>query len=158
MQKIKTLRETAEYDTIIAKYIPGTLELMFQGMLEDINTKEQPAHISSKDMEHLEFQIMLTYNYFFPMIAVNIFFAFLIKEISITCYGNDKQLMLTFLPYEIYQYSDTMLKYLPGKSLKRLQKTLSYSNRAVVYNKTTIDRRTKNIKELSWMSHGVMRF
>ena len=60
MQKIKTLRETAEYDTIIAKYIPGTLELMFQGMLEDINTKEQPAHISSKDMEHLEFQIMLT--------------------------------------------------------------------------------------------------
>ena len=66
--------------------------------------------------------------------------------------------MLTFLPYEIYQYSDTMLKYLPRKSLKRLQKTLSYSNRAVVYNKATIDRRTKNIKELSWMSHGVLRF
>ena len=33
-----------------------------------------------------------------------------------TKYGNDKQLIPTFSPYEIYQYSDSMLKQLPEKS------------------------------------------
>ena len=55
--------ETREYDPDIAKYIPGTLELVFQEMLEEIDTKEQPTHISYKDMKNLKFQIMLTNNY-----------------------------------------------------------------------------------------------
>ena len=67
-------------------------------------------------------------------IIVNNFFAHLIKEISITHYGNDKQLMPTFSPCEIYQYSDTMLKHLPEKSLKKLLKTLLFNNKSVVYN------------------------
>ena len=37
-----------------------------------------------------------------------------------------------------------MLKHLPEKSLKKLPKTLLHSNEPVVYNKTTIDRRTYN--------------
>ena len=81
-------------------------------MLEDIDTEEQPAHISYKDIENLDFQIMLTDNYytspssmhiFSPMkilkssdedsdidtdlITVNNFIAHLVKEISITRYG-----------------------------------------------------------------------
>ena len=36
-------------------------------------------------------------------LTVNIFFAHLIKEISVTKYGNDKQLIPAFSPYEIYQ-------------------------------------------------------
>ena len=40
---MRKLIETGEYDVDIAKYIPGTLDVMFQGMLEDIDTKEQPA-------------------------------------------------------------------------------------------------------------------
>ena len=106
--------ETGEYDADMAKYIRGTLELVFQGMIEDIDTKEQPAHISYIDMEKLEIQIMLINNYYtnpnsvhicFPIkikeatnndantdtavITVNNFFAHLIKEINITKYGND---------------------------------------------------------------------
>ena len=113
-------------------------------MLEDIDTKEQPAHISYKDMENLDFQIMLTNNYYtnpnsmhicFPMkikqksdedndidtdlITVNNFFARLVKEISVTRYRSDKQLMPTFSPYEIYQYLDSMLKHLPKNALKK---------------------------------------
>ena len=42
--------------------MPGTLDAMFQEMLEDIDTKEQPANNSYKDMEHVNFQIMLTNN------------------------------------------------------------------------------------------------
>ena len=91
-------------------------------------------------MENLEFQIILTKNYYtnlnsihncFPikilkaanetddihtgLITVNNFFAHLINEISMTKYGNDKQLIPTFSPYEIYQYYDSILKQLPEK-------------------------------------------
>ena len=38
------------------------------------------------------------------MITVNNFFSHLIKELSINRYGNDKQLIPTLSPYEIYQY------------------------------------------------------
>ena len=147
VQKLKRLINTGEYNADIAKYIPGMLELAFQGMIENIDLKEQVARISYKDMETLEFQIMLTNNYYtnpdslhicFPvkikkvsdksadidsdLITVNNFFAHFIKQISIMRYGNDKQLMPTFSPYEIYQYSDAMLKHLPEKTLKKLRK------------------------------------
>ena len=55
------------------------------------------------------------------LITVNTFLAYFIKEISITRYRNGNQLMPTFSPNEIYQYSDAMLKDLPEKSLKKLQ-------------------------------------
>ena len=37
------------------------------------------------------------------LITVNFFFAHFVKEISVTRYANDKQLIPTFSPYEIYQ-------------------------------------------------------
>ena len=61
---MKRLINTGEYDADLTKYISGMLNLVFQGMIENINTKEQVAHISYKDMENLEFQIMLTSNYY----------------------------------------------------------------------------------------------
>ena len=57
-KKLKKLIKTGEYDADVAKYIRGMLELVYQGMLEDIYIKEQSAHISYKDMENLEFQII----------------------------------------------------------------------------------------------------
>ena len=105
-------------------------------------------------METLEFQIMLTNEYYtnpnkihicFPikikkatneandigddLITVNNFFAHLVKEINITRYGNDKQLMPTFSPYEIYQYSDAMVKHLPEKVLQKLEDDFLYSKK-----------------------------
>ena len=56
------------------------------------------------------------------MITVNNIFGHLIKEISVTKYGSDKELIPTFSPYEIYQYSDAMLKHLPKDSLKKMKK------------------------------------
>ena len=138
---------TERYDKDIAKYIPGLLELKFQGMLEDIDTREKVAHSSYTDMEELDFQILLTDNYYinsssihicFPMkskrksnenlntdsdlITVNNLFAHLVKEISVTKYGSDKKLIPTFSPYEIYQHSDAMLKHVPDDPLKQLKK------------------------------------
>ena len=36
VQNIRELIKTGNYDADIAKYIPGVLEMRFQGMLEDI--------------------------------------------------------------------------------------------------------------------------
>ena len=43
-------------------------------MIENIDTKEQVAHISYKDMETLEFQTMLTNNYYTNPISMHICF------------------------------------------------------------------------------------
>ena len=46
------------------KYILGVLEMKFQGMLEDIDTREKVAPPSYKDMKEFDFQILLTHNYY----------------------------------------------------------------------------------------------
>ena len=65
VQKIKKLLNTGEYDGDLAKYIPGMLEFAFQGITENADTKEKVAQIDMEmDLENLEFQIMLTNNYY----------------------------------------------------------------------------------------------
>ena len=108
-------------------------------------------------MDELDFQILLTNNYYenssnihlcFPMnikkslekasdieddlITVNNFFSLLIKEICKTKYGSDKELIPTFSPYEIYQYFDSMLKHLPKKTLKILKKHYFTANKVYI--------------------------
>ena len=127
VKKIRELIRTGNYDANIARYIPGVLKLVFQGMLEDIDTKEKVANASYKDMEELDLQILLPDNYYvnpssihicFPMkikkstneatdiddnlITVNNFFGHLVKEICVTKYASDKELVPTFSPYEVY--------------------------------------------------------
>ena len=78
------------------------------------------------------------------MIPVNNFFAHFVKEISITKYGSDKELIPTFSPYEKYQYVDSILKHLPEKALKTIEKTHLYSKNPVYYTEVSIDRRIHN--------------
>ena len=51
-------------------------------MLEDIDTKEQPAHSSYRDMENIDFQIMLTNNYYTNPNSMHICFPMKIKQKS----------------------------------------------------------------------------
>ena len=55
------------------------LDLVYQGMVEDIDQKEQPAHISYKDMENLDFQIMSTNKYYTNPNSMHICFPMKIK-------------------------------------------------------------------------------
>ena len=64
VQKIRELIKTGNYDADTAKSIPGLLKMKFQGMLEDVDTREKVAHPSYKDMDELDFQISLTDNYY----------------------------------------------------------------------------------------------
>ena len=55
IQKVRELISIRRYDEDITKYIPGLLDFKFQGMLEDIDTREKTAHPSYTDMEQLDF-------------------------------------------------------------------------------------------------------
>ena len=158
-----------KYDADLAKYIPGLMDLAIQGMLDDIDTREKVAHPSYKDKEQLDFQILLTENYYvnpsnihicFPikikkqsnnssdvdsdLITVNNFFAHWVKEISITKYGSDKKLPPTFSPWEVYEYPDQMLKHMPYKALKTIQKTHLLSRKPVYFADVLYERRHDN--------------
>ena len=167
VKKLKRFVDRSEYDADVVRYIPGSLELVYQGMIDKIKTIEQPAHPSYKDKETFDFQLLLDKNYYtklnslhihFPirfrkstnataavdatMAPANNFFAHWVKEINVTKYGTDKQLIPTSMPQEIYQYSDAMLR-----------KQLLYSEKEVIYtdgvdrrpnNDDSIDKRTGN--------------
>ena len=171
VQKIRDLINMGKYDADLAKYIPGLVDLAIQGMLDYIDTHEKVAHPSYQDKEQLDFQILLAEIYYvnpanihicFPieikkksnnssdidddLITVNNFFAHCVKEISITRYGSDRELPPTFSPWEIYQYSDQMLKHLPKDSLKSIQKIILYSEKPVYYGNTAYDRRFRHYR------------
>ena len=80
MTQKKKLISTGRYDEDIAKYIPNLLELKFQGMLEDIDTREKVAHSSYTDTEQLDFQILLTDNYYINPNSIHICFPIKIKK------------------------------------------------------------------------------
>ena len=64
--KVKTIRKLIEhgiYNANIARYIPGTLDLIFQGMIEKFKTIESPADTSYKDKEVSEFDLTLDNDY-----------------------------------------------------------------------------------------------
>ena len=153
MQKIRDLINMGKYDAHLAKYIPCLLDLAIQRMLDDIDTREKVAHPSYKDMEQLDFPILLTENCYvnpnsihvcFPMkikkksnnnadidgnlITVNNFFAHWIKEISVIRYGSDKGLPPIFLPWEVYQHSDQKLKNLPPHNTNNTKKDYNKNN------------------------------
>ena len=80
LKKIRELIRTGNYDADIAIYLPGVLKLVFQGMLEDANTKEKTTNSSHKDMEELDFQILLPDNYYINPCSIHICFPMKIKK------------------------------------------------------------------------------
>ena len=58
VKKIRRLIEHVIYDADISWYIPGTLGLVFQGMIEKIMTIEQSVNPSYKDKENLAFELI----------------------------------------------------------------------------------------------------
>ena len=64
IKKIRRLIEHGIYDADIARYILGTLDLVFQGMIEKIKTIEHPADLSYRDKETLDFELTSDKNYY----------------------------------------------------------------------------------------------
>ena len=77
------------------------------------------------------------------MTSANNFFAHWVKEINVTKYGTNKQLVPTLTPQEIYQYSDSMLRHPREKYLKKLRKHFLFNEKEVIYT-AGVDRRPNN--------------
>ena len=78
-----------------------------------------------------------------PQIMVNNFFGHWFADIDIRRYSDNMRILPTNSSADIYQYSNAQMKYLPEKSVKKLLKTMLYSNKAVYLTKD-VDRRSYN--------------
>ena len=157
VKKIRGLIECGIYDADIARYIPGMLDLIFQGIIEKIMATEQPVDSSYKDEEVLDFELILDNNFYtnlkslhicfsihFKKLSnaaanldadiypVNIFFLHWVKKINTLKYDTNQSLIPTTTTQEIYQYSDSMLKHLPKSALKMIQNDLLHSENPVI--------------------------
>ena len=89
------------------------------------------------------------------MITVNNFFVHWVKEISIAKYGSNKELPPTFSPWEIYQYSDQILKHMSTNALKTIQKTHLFSRKPVYLAGTSYKRRNLNAAGIDFTGASV---
>ena len=77
------------------------------------------------------------------MIMVNKFFGHWFIDIDIRQYPDDLRVLPTNNSVDIYQYPNAQMKYLPEKSVKKLLKTMLYSNKTVYLAEGT-ERRPHN--------------
>ena len=77
------------------------------------------------------------------IMTVNNFFGHWFSDIDIRRYPDDMMILPTNNSVDIYQYSNAQMKYLPVKSVKKLLKTMLYSNK-LVYLAENVDRRPNN--------------
>lgn len=59
----KKVKKIGVYNADIVRYIPGTLALIFQEMLQKVWTIEQPAHPSHNNKQVLYFVLIVDKNY-----------------------------------------------------------------------------------------------
>ena len=74
------------------------------------------------------------------MMTVNNFLGHWFTDINIRGYLDDVRILPTNISIDIYQYSIAQMKYMPEKSVKKLLKTILYSNKPVYLSKD-VDRR-----------------
>ena len=77
------------------------------------------------------------------IITVNNFFGHWITDIDIRCYPDDTRILPTNNNVDVYQFSNSQLKYLPKDSVATLLKSFLYSNKPV-YLDANVDRRPNN--------------
>ena len=77
------------------------------------------------------------------MITVNNFFGHWFTDIDIRRCPDDMNILPTNNSVDIYNYSNTQMKYLPEKSVKKLLKNMLYSNKPVYLDSGT-ERRPNN--------------
>ena len=82
VKKIRRLIERGIHDADIARYIPGTLDLVFQGMIEKIMTIEQPVVTTYSSKEILDFELILDNNYYTDLKSLHLCFPIRFRKLS----------------------------------------------------------------------------
>ena len=82
------------------------------------------------------------------LITVNNFFGHWITDIDIRRYPDDTRILPTNNNVDVYQFSNSKLKYLPKDSVATLLKSFLYLNKAV-YLDANVDRRLNNNDDIN---------
>ena len=82
------------------------------------------------------------------LIIVNNFFGHWITDIDIRRYPDDTRILPTNNNVDVYQFSNSQLKYLPKDSVATLLKSFLYSNKPV-YLDANVDRRLNNSDDVN---------
>ena len=89
VKKIRILIEWGIYDADIARYIFGTLDLVFQGMIQKIMTIEQLADTTYSDKEILDFELILDNSYYTNLKSLHLCFPIRFKKLPNIAYNID---------------------------------------------------------------------
>ena len=82
------------------------------------------------------------------LITANNFFGHWIADIDIRRYPDDTRILPTNNNVDVYQFSNSQLKYLPKDSVTTLLKSFLYSNKTVYLN-ANVDRTLNNNDDIS---------
>ena len=167
IENLETLFKTGKIDFDLMRYIPGLVNIAYQGQIYSLQTKRKFASETYAQKNNLEFEIILPANDYtifnnmhlcLPIkikskagnnnciaagtIPVSNFFARWIKEVNIKRYG-DEVPTLPLKTIEVYRNSDDMTKHLPKVTLETFYTELLYSKKKVELTGNR-DRRLNN--------------
>ena len=160
--------KTGKADDDLSRYFPNILPVTRQSQIAGKVTRKVYTSVTYTDKKQLDFILELTANTYSnfstmeiclplrftrkthknlqldgQMMTVNNFFGHWFTDIDIRRYPDDMRILPTNNSVDIYQYSNAQVKYLPEKSVKKLLKTMLYSNKQVYLAKDT-ERRPNN--------------
>ena len=152
---MKTDKADGDFDLTLSRYYPTILPITRQSQIAGEVPRKAYVSITYSDKKQLEFVIDLTANTYsnystmeicIPikftkksnkaqmdanMITVNNFFGHWFTDIDIRRYPEDMMILPTNNSVDICQYSNAQMKYLPEKSVKKLLKTMLFSNKPI---------------------------
>ena len=168
VDKLSTFWKSGRADGDLIRYIPNILPVTRQNLINGIDSRQAYANETYTDKKTLDFTIKLapnTYTNYATMeivlpiklmkksnkstnidgnlIPVNNFLCRWFTDIDIKRYPDDLRILPTDKTIEIHDYAESQLKYLPKDSLKKIRKSILYTN-AAVYLSGNEDRRNNN--------------
>ena len=168
VDKVRGFLKTGKADGDLSRYFPNILPITRQSQVAGELPSKAYASVTYSDKKQLEFILDLTANTYSnystmkiclplkftkksnktrkldaQMMMVNKFSGHWFTDIYIRPYPDDMRILPTNNSVDIYQYSNAQMKYLLGKLVKKLLKTMLYSNKPV-YLVKDVDRRPNN--------------
>ena len=168
VDKAHGFMKTGKADGDLSRYFPNTLPITRQSQIAGELPTRAYTRLLYTDKKQLGFILDLTattYSNFSTMeiclplkftkksnkalqmdaqmITVNNFFGHWFTDIDIRRFPDNMRILPTDNSVDIYQYSNSQMKYLLEKSAEKLLKTMLYSNKPV-YLKKDADRRPNN--------------
>ena len=168
LDKSKNFIATGTADEDLGRYYPNIYPITRQAQIAGDFPKKAYASDNYVDKKTLEFTIQMTANTYSnystmeiclpiqfvkktakttaldaTITVVNNFFGHWFTNIDVRRYPDDLNILPTNNSVSVANYSNTQMKYLPLKSVKKLLKTMLYSNKPV-YLTSNNDRRPNN--------------